>query len=108
MASRRGTGTHSSRILLGAVGLVAYTFVGYPALMALLARLRPRRIVTDPDLQPKLSVVIAAYNEEDVIVRRLENLRASDYPPDRVELIVAADGSDDRTAALADSVAGTT
>ncbi len=108
MASRGGTGARSSRILLGAVGLVTYTFVGYPALMAILARVRPRPVSSDPGVEPKVSIVVAAYNEEDVIVQRLENLRSCNYPSDHVELIVAADGSDDRTAERAKSVPGTT
>ena len=105
--SSGGTGVRSSRILLGALGLVAYTFVGYPALMAILARVRPRQALIDREVEPKVSVVVAAYNEEDLIVGRLENVRASDYPGDRIELIVAADGSDDRTADLAEAVPGT-
>src|SRR5581483_12097927 len=43
-----------------------------------------------------------------VIAGRLENLRASDYPAERLELIVAADGSNDRTVERARSVRGTT
>lgn len=86
---------------------MGYTFVGYPAVMALLARLRPRPVATGAAVAPKVSVVVAAYNEEDVIVQRLENLRESAYPPELVELIVAADGSEDRTVELAQSVPGT-
>jgi poly-beta-1,6-N-acetyl-D-glucosamine synthase len=97
----------STRILVGSLGLVAYTFAGYPALMALLSRLRPRPVETSQEVRPKVSIVVAAYNEEDVIVSRLENLRASAYPVELIELIVAADGSQDRTVARAQSVPGT-
>jgi len=88
-------------LLAGAVGLIAYTFAGYPAIMALLARLRPRPARADPALEPSVSLVVVAYNEADVIDRRLDNCRALDYPQERLELIVAADGSDDGTAEIA-------
>jgi cellulose synthase/poly-beta-1,6-N-acetylglucosamine synthase-like glycosyltransferase len=56
----------------------------------------------DADL-PSVTVIVAAYNEEAVIADRLENLRSIDYPPDRLSVTVAADGSDDRTAEIARS-----
>jgi cellulose synthase/poly-beta-1,6-N-acetylglucosamine synthase-like glycosyltransferase len=88
------------------VGLLVYTHVGYPIVLALLARLRraPRTDTgTAPagDPLPAVSVVVAAYAEQEVIAPRIANLRALDYPPERVELIVACDGSPDATAARA-------
>jgi cellulose synthase/poly-beta-1,6-N-acetylglucosamine synthase-like glycosyltransferase len=47
-------------------------------------------------------VIIAAHNEESVIVQRLENLRALDYPPEKLELVVTSDASTDRTEELAE------
>ena len=44
-----------------------------------------------------MTVIVAAYNEESVIERRLENLLALDYPAERLEIVVASDASDDRT-----------
>jgi len=88
-------------LFAGAVGLIAYTFAGYPAIMALLARLRPRPARADPALEPSVSLVVVAYNEADVIDRRLDNCLALDYPRERLELMVAADGSDDGTAEIA-------
>ena len=84
-------------------GLLLYTHVGYWALLALLARLRHARawsLPGDAEL-PDVSVVVAAYAEEQVIANRIANLRELDYPRDRLELIVACDGSPDRTAARA-------
>src|SRR4051812_21506871 len=106
-APRRASNTAAGRILIGSLGLVAYTFVGYPAAMALAARYWKRPVRTDSSAEPKISVLVAAYNEAKVIVDRLENLRAADYPSERLELIVAADGSDDETAERARAVAGT-
>jgi cellulose synthase/poly-beta-1,6-N-acetylglucosamine synthase-like glycosyltransferase len=84
-------------------GLLLYTHAGYALLLALLARLRPlRRYAADGQL-PHVTVIVAAYAEAPVIAGRIANLRALDYPADRVELIVACDGSPDATAELARS-----
>jgi cellulose synthase/poly-beta-1,6-N-acetylglucosamine synthase-like glycosyltransferase len=59
-----------------------------------------------PDLDgdlPAVSLIVAAYDEEDVIERKLANARAMDYPADRLQVIVASDGSSDRTTELARS-----
>ncbi len=93
-------------LLVAAIALVAYVFVGYPAIVALLARFRPRPIASDCDATPRLSVIVLAYNEESVIGARLENLRSLDYPPEALEVIVVADGSSDSTEAVASRVPG--
>jgi poly-beta-1,6-N-acetyl-D-glucosamine synthase len=87
-------------VFAGAVALIAYTFVGYPALVALLARLRPRPLRKE-QIEPLVSLIVVAHNEEGVIADRLRNCLELDYPAERLELIVAADGSDDRTADVA-------
>jgi len=79
---------------------LAFTHVGYPLLMAALARLRAgSRPQAAPPETPPLSVVLAAFNEEARIVARLQNLLASDWPPDRLEILVVSDGSTDGTVA---------
>jgi cellulose synthase/poly-beta-1,6-N-acetylglucosamine synthase-like glycosyltransferase len=88
-------------VFAGAVALIAYTFVGYPALVAALARLRPRPLRADEPIEPLVSLIVVAHNEEAVIAERLRNCLALDYPRERLELIVAADGSDDGTATAA-------
>jgi glycosyltransferase involved in cell wall biosynthesis len=72
-------------------------------LLVLLAQLAPARAGGGPATggalrAPPVSVIVPAYAEEDVIAARVANLRALDYPRDRLELIVACDGSPDRTA----------
>jgi glycosyltransferase involved in cell wall biosynthesis len=88
-------------------GLLVYTHAGYPAALAALDRVRGGRGEAAPDGSagaasraelPGVSVIIAAYAEEAVIADRVANLRALDYPADRVEVIVACDGSPDATA----------
>jgi len=84
----------------GAVAALVYTFAGYPALVILLARVRPRPVRRAPHA-PDMSVLIAAHDEAAVIAARIENCLALDYPADRLEIIVASDGSTDGTVGIA-------
>jgi cellulose synthase/poly-beta-1,6-N-acetylglucosamine synthase-like glycosyltransferase len=79
---------------------LAWTHVGYPLFAATLARVAPR-VVRAGDIEPAVTVVVAAYNEESVIARRLENLRALDYPQDKLQIVVSSDASSDRTEEIA-------
>jgi cellulose synthase/poly-beta-1,6-N-acetylglucosamine synthase-like glycosyltransferase len=83
-----------------ATGLIGYTYVGFPLLVMFRARLRPRPHAT-ADVTPSASVVIAAHEEEASIGARVDNLLAVDYPPERLEIVIASDGSTDRTVAEA-------
>jgi cellulose synthase/poly-beta-1,6-N-acetylglucosamine synthase-like glycosyltransferase len=85
------------------VALLVHTHVIYPLSLWVIARLRGREATAvDPlaDL-PTVSLIIAAHDEERVIAHRLRNARDLDYPRDLLELIVASDGSSDRTVELA-------
>jgi len=79
--------------------LIVYAQLGYGLLLALLARVRraPHAGGAAAEL-PSVSLVVAAYKEEAVIAEKVANVRALDYPADRLELIVACDGSPDATA----------
>jgi cellulose synthase/poly-beta-1,6-N-acetylglucosamine synthase-like glycosyltransferase len=79
---------------------LAWTHVLYPAFAAGLARVAARRIGR-ADIEPTVTVIVAAYNEETVIERRIANLRELDYPADKVEVVVTSDASTDRTEELA-------
>lgn len=83
-----------------AVGILLYTYVGYPLLLAVLAAFRGNRAAPLEGYCPPLSVLIAARNEEASIGRKLEETLALDYPPDRLEIVVVSDGSTDRTDAI--------
>ena len=83
-----------------ALGTIAYTYVGFPLLVLARASLR-RRPVRSAPIEPSVSVVMAARNEAAGIAVRLDNLLALDYPSDRLETIVASDGSDDATVEIA-------
>ena len=77
-----------------------YIYFGYPALLWLVARLRPRP-VDEGETLPHLSFIVAAYNEERTIAAKIENTLALDYPPDRLELLVVSNGSTDATVEIA-------
>jgi glycosyltransferase involved in cell wall biosynthesis len=83
-------------VLWFALAAIGYTYLGYPLLLAGLSALRPRS-VAKTDIVPPLSVIITAYNEAAQIGRKIENTLALDYPPDRLQVIVASDCSTDAT-----------
>jgi len=78
------------------LSLLAWTHVLYPAVAAILARIAPRP-VRRADVEPTVTVIVAAYNEETVIARRVANLIELDYPRERFEVVVTSDASSDRT-----------
>jgi cellulose synthase/poly-beta-1,6-N-acetylglucosamine synthase-like glycosyltransferase len=85
-----------------AAGLIVYAHLGYPVLLrALVALFGERTAEPQPagDL-PRVSLIIPAYDEELVIERKVANARALDYPADQLEIVVASDGSSDRTVEL--------
>jgi cellulose synthase/poly-beta-1,6-N-acetylglucosamine synthase-like glycosyltransferase len=83
-------------IFVVASGLVGYTYVLFPGLVLLRARLRPRPHLSAP-ITPPVSVIVAARNEARAIAAKLDNLLTLDYPQDRVQVVVAADGCNDGT-----------
>jgi cellulose synthase/poly-beta-1,6-N-acetylglucosamine synthase-like glycosyltransferase len=85
-----------SVVYWSSLAVVGYTYVGYPLLIEALARLRSRPVRAGA-AEPSVSVVLAAYNEEAHIARKLENLLSLDYPRDKLQIIVVSDGSTDRT-----------
>ena len=75
---------------------LVWTHLLYPLAIAALARVRPRPVAA-ADIHPTVSLIIPAYNEEDVIDGKLENALALDYPRDRLEIVVTSDDSSDGT-----------
>jgi glycosyltransferase involved in cell wall biosynthesis len=88
-------------IFWGSAGLLVYTHVGYGLALAALRRGRSAPEAPVAGELPSVSVIVAAYAEQDVIADRVANIRALDYPPQLIELIVACDGSPDETASRA-------
>ena len=87
-----------------AVGLVVYTYAGYPVVLVAL-RSFIRRPVDRRPIEPFLSVLVPAYNEAHVIAEKIRNVLAIDYPADRYELVVACDGPSDGTSEIVRSMA---
>ncbi len=83
-----------------AAALIVYTHAGYPLLLRALVA-RRRRPTLDPHIweePPRVSLIVPAYDEEAVIAAKVANALALDYPRERLQLIVASDGSGDATA----------
>ena len=88
-----------------AFAFTAYTYVGYPALLWVWARLRrPGPVYHWGSALPEVAVVIPAYNEQSVIADKLRTVLASHYPHERLRVLVVSDGSSDATLAAARSV----
>jgi len=82
--------------------LIIYTFVGYGFVLFFLVKIKglfvkPFLFRTDAVL-PTVTILIAAYNEEDLIIEKVENTIALNYPHDKLQVIFITDGSTDRTA----------
>jgi len=81
------------------VALIAWSYVGYPVVLAGLAAVAGRRFRHDASLEPEVSIVIPAYNEESVIAAKLDNALSLDYPAEKLQIVVASE-STDRTDAI--------
>lgn len=78
------------------VFFIIYVYLGYPLLLTLFARVS-QRSAKYPSYKPNVTLLIAAYNEQGFIARKLENSLALDYPTENLQILVVADGSDDST-----------
>ena len=78
------------------VGLILQTYIFYPLILYLLSS-KKGEIDLKTDVFPTVSLIIAAYNEERVIEKKIKNSLSLDYPEEKMEIIVVSDGSTDRT-----------
>lgn len=78
------------------LGLIFYTYAGYPFLLFLLSLLFKRKI-RKGFAEPRVSVILSAFNEEKTIEKKLHNLLSLDYPAEKLEILVGSDGCFDRT-----------
>lgn len=85
-------------IFLASGLLIIYPYIGYPAVLWVLARLMPGkdRAGSAPP-EPRVTLIISAHNEEKVIEDKILNSLALDYPAEKIEITVVSDGSDDGT-----------
>jgi cellulose synthase/poly-beta-1,6-N-acetylglucosamine synthase-like glycosyltransferase len=82
-----------------AVGLIAYTYAGYPLWLWLRRRWRPLPAAAAP-IEPSLSIVMVVRNEERTLRAKLDNLLSLDYPAEKAQIVVVSDGSTDATEAI--------
>ena len=87
--------------------LIVYVYALYPLLIAIFAMSKPRRCAPElaDNAWPRIAVLIPAYNEQLWMARKIENTLALDYPPEKLRIVVASDGSTDRTAEIASGYA---
>lgn len=88
------------------MAIVVYTYVGYGIVLYLLVfvkrlatKAKPLADITDDSL-PEVTLMVCAYNEEDIIAEKMDNTRRLDYPSDRLHLVWVTDGSNDNTNVL--------
>lgn len=75
---------------------IFYCYFGYPICLMFLAKIKEKK-VHKGYYEPCVSILISVWNEEDVIARKIDNLLSLDYPPDKIEILIGSDGSDDKT-----------
>jgi biofilm PGA synthesis N-glycosyltransferase PgaC len=82
--------------------IVFYNYAGYALLAVLLSvgRRRRKTIVPDEAALPSVSFIVAAFNEEGCIAKKIHNSLAQQYPRDKIEFIFVTDGSSDKTPAI--------
>ena len=85
--------------------LIGYAYAGYAILLAIQARLR-RRPILRKAAELSVSVIIAAKNEQNNLPTKLADLRKLNYPQELLQIVVASDGSTDRTVEILEKTAG--
>lgn len=94
-------------LLVFAVSLAMclYVYFGYPALIFVVSRLRPRPVARAA-IHPRVTLVVPVHNEEAVIEAKIRNCLDLRYPAERLEVLIVSDGSTDRTDEIAAGYAG--
>lgn len=91
------SGADIARIIFWLAALLLfYVYAGYPLLLLLIG-LFVNRKRSEPGYTPRISVLIAAYNEEEAIERKIQQTLALEYPADKIEVLILSDCSTDRT-----------
>jgi len=91
-------------IFIFSLFMLFYIYAGYPLVAGVYGFVAPRPLCNGL-VFPTVSVLISAYNEEDVIAATIENKLGQDYPHNKLEIIVVSDGSDDRTDKIVEAFA---
>lgn len=78
------------------LALIIYVYTGYPLVLSILGKLRSKSIACE-EITPYLTLFIPVYNEEKIIGEKIQNSLKLDYPPGKLEILVASDASNDGT-----------
>lgn len=77
--------------------IIFYSYFGYPLTLIFFSFFSKNKVLKDDDFLPEVSLLIAAYNEEDTIADKIKNSLELDYPKEKLEIVVVSDGSTDKT-----------
>lgn len=91
--------TVATLILTISVLGILYAYAGYPLLLLVLARIRPRPVQRSSE-RPGVTLVVPAHNEQEIIAAKLESCLAQRYPAEKLEILVVSDGSTDATESI--------
>lgn len=92
-----------STVLWISAGVILFTYAGYPLLLWLMSFFKKKKGNKSLQGLPSVSIIIAAFNEEQVLEKKLQNSFALEYPAELLQVIVVADGSTDKTVQIASS-----
>lgn len=84
-------------LAFASLAVLVYAYLGYPVVIALLARLAPLRVSVDPGWRPSVSICLCVYNGAAHLPNKLRSLLDQDWPADGLEILVYSDGSTDAT-----------
>lgn len=87
------------------IGCVGYAYAGYPVLLLIMSLVRTRSVRKGP-AEPSISIIVPAHNEAQILPRKLESILNQDYPPSRIDVLVASDGSTDDSASIVAGFSG--
>jgi len=86
----------ATSIFYMSLALIFYTFLGYPLLLFILSLFIRREVIRN-DIRPEVTVIIPVHNEEHSIGAKIKNCLGFDYPREKLKIIIASDGSTDKT-----------
>ncbi len=79
------------------LSILLFSYIIYPLMVILIAKLFPKTRRVNEDLRPMVSMIVSAYNEEKNLPEKIENFKALNYPADKIELVIGSDASTDTT-----------
>ena len=79
-----------------AIAITCYVYLGYPIILLFISK-NYRKPICRKEITPEVTLLICAYNEGEVIAAKIENSLELDYPPDKMKIVIASDGSSDKT-----------